>query len=121
MLETNVFSVDERFRFLSCCLGAVDGTLIPIRFKRQEDSSPRFYSRKQSVSQNLVVMSGHDKTFHAASIMNAGSAGDGRILETSGLLDMIPGMLIALGYEMSSDCDCCHVLIESLALILSPR
>ena len=86
-----IYISDTQWKFLGRCIGAGDGTHIPIRFVESDEVSPRFTNRSGEQTQNVLIIVNHDKTISAIRAMNAGSSYDGSVLNESGILDLIPG------------------------------
>ncbi|KAL8513682.1 hypothetical protein ACS0TY_012975 [Phlomoides rotata] len=71
-------SNDYRWKYFKGCLGALDGTYIPVRVPQQD--IPRYRNRKGTVSVNVLAVCDHNMNFVFVLSSWEGSAADSRIL-----------------------------------------
>ncbi|KAL8473107.1 hypothetical protein ACS0TY_030082 [Phlomoides rotata] len=71
-------SNDYRWKYFKGCLGALDGTYIPVRVPQQD--IPRYRNRKGTVSVNVLAVCDHNMNFVFVLSGWEGSAADSRIL-----------------------------------------
>ena len=74
------------------CVGAGDGTLIPLRFKGGIIGTEPWRWRKGYYAQNVLLCFSYDKTITFASVMNEGCTHDSAIITHYSLDEIIPGL-----------------------------
>lgn len=82
---------DNRYSCLRGCIGAIDGTLIPVNLKPHVTNQDGWRCRKGYYAQNLFICAAHDKTISYFSAMHEGSVNDSTIVDLTKFESLIPG------------------------------
>ena len=85
------FEGDRRYRFLKGCIGAGDGTYVPIRFWHYVKA--RWLCRKSFPAFNVLAICRHDHTFSYALVGAEGALPDCSLITWGQVEKLIPGSL----------------------------
>ncbi len=98
--------VNYRFGLLRGCVGAADGTIIPVTLydSKSDEVKQQFYGRYKHTNVNIVALINYNMTFRYLSSPYPGSTNDATIVNVSKLKEAVPDgafMLFDAGAAMS--------------------